>query len=279
MPERQDIQERDAPPGSSIRPLAAATGEKPARASLLSRLFRPAARPAAAPEGMRIYAVGDIHGRADLLDDLTAMILTDSHGAPENRVIVYLGDYIDRGTDSRGVIERLLAPPGGFQAYCLRGNHDQILLDFLEAPAVFRNWRDYGARETLMSYGVIPPRFDDDAAFADAARELRTKLPKHHQRFLESLPYFVRLGDYHFVHAGVRPGTALDAQDPEDMLWIRDDFLYSSADFGAIVVHGHTPEQRPVCKPNRIGLDTGAWTSGRLTAAVFEGTSCRFLHT
>lgn len=230
-----------------------------------------------APEGTRIYAVGDIHGCAREFDSLMALILEDAKDWSGKRELIFLGDYIDRGPDSRGVIERLLAPPKGFSVTHLRGNHDQALLDFLEEPAFFGTWRDFGARETLMSYGVTPPRFDDPNAFGETRDRLQLAIPRTHLEFLASLPLFAKSGGYYFVHAGVRAGVALDRQTPEDLMWIRDEFLLSDDDFGMVVVHGHTPTREPVLRANRIGIDTGAYATGKLTAAVLEGSGCRFL--
>ena len=230
----------------------------------------------AAPEGMRIYAIGDIHGCSKELDQLTTSIVRDSADAPDSRAIVYLGDYIDRGPDSKGVLDRLLNPPSGFAAYHVRGNHDQVMLDFLADPAVYREWGEFGGRETLASYGVAPPR-GDDGAYARARDRLLLALPPRHLDFLNRLPLSVTLGDYLFVHAGIRPGIALGNQSLEDLMWIRNDFLDSTEDFGTVVVHGHTPGENPVRRANRIGVDTGCYASGRLTAAVLEGTTCRFL--
>ena len=231
------------------------------------------------PGGARIYAIGDIHGCAHLLDALTARIVADSAGATGPCRIVYLGDYVDRGPDSKAVIDRLLAPPAGFACSYLRGNHDQILLDFFLNPSVFRIWRDFGARETLMSYGVRPPRFDDDAAFAEARDALRQAMPPEHLAFLSSLELSLEIGGYFFTHAGVRPGIPLGRQSAQDLMWIRDDFLGARGNFGAVIVHGHTPMDQPSRTANRIGVDTGAYATGRLTAAVLEGSTCRFLQT
>jgi serine/threonine protein phosphatase 1 len=243
----------------------------------LRNLVAPRRDVAAAPNGVRIYAVGDIHGCAAELDRLLAHIVDDSREWRGECRIVYLGDYVDRGPDSKGVIERLLKPLSGFSTTCLRGNHDQVLLDFLDNPSLFRTWRDFGGRETLLSYGVRPPLFDDVQAYAEVCDQLRSAIPREHLEFLQQLPFFARIGGYYFVHAGVRNGVSLDEQTPEDMLWIRDEFLTSTDDFGAIVVHGHTPTKTPVQRGNRIGIDTGAYATGVLTAAVLEGSQCRFL--
>ncbi|HEY0303177.1 MAG TPA: metallophosphoesterase family protein [Rhizomicrobium sp.] len=231
------------------------------------------------PEGLRVYAVGDIHGCLAELNALLAKIEDDAAGYAGKRQIVFLGDYVDRGPDSRGVIERILGLHDRSQARAIRGNHDQFLLDFLDEPMLFRQWRDYGGRETLVSYGVSPPLFDDEKAFAAARDAFRDALPPRHLAFLRGLDYAIEIGGFYFVHAGVRPGIALAQQARADLLSIRDDFLLSDSDFGRVVVHGHTPTEGPVRRANRIGVDTGAYATGRLTAAVLEGTSCRFLST
>ena len=249
--------------------------------NLFRRKFSREQRPAASlPADTRVYAVGDIHGRLDLLDTLHDLIVQDSASAPSARLIVYVGDYIDRGPDSKGVIDRLLAPTlDGFQTRHLRGNHDQSLLDFLDDPTHYRQWKDYGARDTLRSYGVAPPRFDNEEALGVARDELAEALPSSHREFLEGLKLSLEIGDYFFVHAGVRPGLPLAKQSPDDLMWIREDFLTSKSDFGKVVVHGHTPTHEPQRRPNRIGIDTGAYATGRLTCAVLEGAQCSFLHT
>lgn len=226
---------------------------------------------------MRLYAVGDIHGCLPQLEQLLELIARDSHGARGRNHVVFVGDYIDRGPDSKGVIDRLLAPMRGFTTTWLLGNHDQTLLDFLGDPSLYREWKNFGAAETLVSYGVSPPRFDDDAAFAVARDQLRQCMPDEHIAFLRRLEEWAVFGDYFFVHAGIRPGIPLDQQDKQDLMWIRGEFLDSQSDFGKVIVHGHTPVDQPESKPNRIGIDTGAYATGRLTAVVLEGTERRFL--
>ena len=234
---------------------------------------------AAIPAGIRVYAIGDIHGQAALLDELLGMIERDGMGRPETKVLVFIGDYVDRGTDSKGVIEQLVNLQADFTGHFLRGNHDQALLDFLANPNSFPIWKDYGAEETLASYGVASPASDEEAALRQTRDSLRKALPAHHLRFFETLKLSETIGDYFFAHAGVRPGTPLDRQEERDLMWIRDEFLNSRSDFGKIIVHGHTPANAPVMRPNRIGIDTGAYLTGRLTALVLEGTRRRFLQT
>jgi calcineurin-like phosphoesterase family protein len=234
------------------------------------------------PAGTRVYAVGDIHGRADLLRRMHELIHFDAYRrqAPRN-VVIYLGDYIDRGTDSPAVVDLLLeAPLPGFTSVHLKGNHEDSLLRFLVDPAIGPAWLAYGGTATLLSYGVRPPeaatRRDE---LARAQRDLAERLPERHRRFMAGLTLAHSEGDYFFVHAGVRPGVPLDRQIEEDLLWIRDEFLESDAEHGKIVVHGHTITPRPDVRRNRIGVDTGAFASGTLTALVLEGAEWAFLQT
>ena len=232
------------------------------------------------PAGMRIYAIGDIHGQLPLLDRLHGAIEADAarHNALQ-RIVVYLGDYVDRGLHSREVVDRLLdGPLPGFRAVHLMGNHEQAVLDFLEDPSFGMQWANFGGLETLHSYGVEDAMgLSRPQDFFAAADRFSEKLPARHLRFLKSLLPSVTLGDYFFVHAGVKPGVPLSRQAVEDMLWIRDEFLGSDEDFGKIVVHGHTPEPEPVMKANRVGVDTGAYITGVLSCVVLEGTELRFL--
>lgn len=237
-----------------------------------------------APEATRIYAVGDIHGRADLLRELHGKILTDAEGQRLYRkIIVYLGDFIDRGKDPKEVIDILIAEPlaaAGFESKCLMGNHERSLLDFLDDPTVGPGWVLYGGESTLLSYGVGHPRGNGmDDRWPLIRDRLRDGIPPPHLAFLESLEPGHIEGGYLFVHAGIRPGVPLEKQELRDMLWIRDDFLKSKADHGLRVVHGHTVSPEPEFQPNRIGIDTGAYASGRLTCLVLEGQALRIIQT
>ena len=244
---------------------------------LLSSLIARGKAPAV-PAGMRVYAVGDVHGRSDLLDVLLAMIAEDAAtSAADRRVVVFLGDYVDRGADSRGVVDRLAAgPPEGFAWVCLRGNHEDMMLSFMADRSLGPAWMRNGGLPTLTSYlGPEAERMD----LAELQRALIAALPTRHLEFLKTLSLTHYEGDYLFVHAGVRPGVALSRQSPADLLWIRDPFLDSQASHGKVVVHGHSIDWRPVERPNRIGIDTGAFTTGHLTALALEGTRRAFLQT
>lgn len=255
---------------------------------MITRLLtrgRPQAREAVAPEvppQSRVYAVGDVHGRVDLLERLHRLIHQDAYErqAPRN-VVVYLGDYIDRGDASPAVIDLLLDQPlPGFQSVHLKGNHEDTLLRFLDDTAIGATWLLYGGAETLASYGVRPPRPAGGGKELERAQaELRVRLPERHRRFLQQLRLTHAEGDYLFAHAGVRPGVPLEQQQEEDLLWIRDEFLLSDAEFGKIVVHGHTITSRPDVQRNRIGIDTGAFATGLLTSLVLEGAEWSFLQT
>jgi serine/threonine protein phosphatase 1 len=233
------------------------------------------------PDGQRVYAVGDVHGRLDLLDDLIARIEADdrARGAAQTH-IVFLGDLVDRGADSAGVIDRLIGlaeTRGDVRFIC--GNHEEMFLRAfrgdLESLKLFVR---FGGRETILSYGV--PETDYERTDYDELLALfRAHVPQRHIAFLEGFEDRVEIGDYVFVHAGLRPGVAIEDQRRSDMRWIRSDFLDSDFEFGKLVVHGHSISDEVVERANRIGLDTGAFASGRLTAMGFEGTARWLLST
>jgi serine/threonine protein phosphatase 1 len=249
---------------------------------MLDRIFRRSGHrrtPPEVPAEKRVYAVGDIHGRSDLLAKIHRSIREDAQGFSGERVCVYVGDYIDRGPDSRGVIEALLGEPlGGFRIHLLIGNHEDILLRFLSDASVAPVWIMNGGGATLDSYGVDWREAAADG-FVAAQAALRRNLPDPHLRFFRSLKPSHEEGGYLFVHAGIRPGRPVERQDPQDLMWIRDEFLYSTADHGKVVVHGHTIAEEPQLLDNRIGIDTGAYATGRLTCLVLEGAEQRILHT
>lgn len=236
------------------------------------------AEPNAGREPDRVYAIGDIHGRRDLLDKMIEAIARDldRHPAP-TALTVTVGDYVDRGSDSRGVIERLRENPFATPFVALRGNHESLLEEFLRDPSIADYWRRLGGLETLHSYGVDVAPLMRGRGHDEAAAALRAALPPSHVAFLASLRLTYSAGRYFFCHAGVRPGVALERQREEDLLWIREEFLESRADFGKVVVHGHTPREAPELRPNRINVDTGAFMSGQLTCAVIEEPGVRFL--
>ncbi len=225
----------------------------------------------------RIYAIGDIHGRLDLLERAIAAIRRDVERHGPAALTVTVGDYVDRGSQSRGVLDRLAANPFPTSYVALKGNHEALLEGFLADPGLGPFWARQGGFETLLSYGVTIDPLAHDADFVDAARQLRGALPAAHVDFLRSLKMSLSRGRYFFCHAGVRPGLPLDRQSEEDLLWIRDEFLLSRANYGKIVVHGHTPAAEPEVLPNRIGIDTGAFASGRLTCVALDDGGCRFL--
>ena len=239
--------------------------------------------PASVPEGVRVYAIGDIHGRADLLaqlHDKIARHAQQSATVSEN-IILYIGDYVDRGPQVREVIDLIVSKPlPGFQSIHLKGNHEAMMLEFLEDATTGMAWRDAGGLETLRSYGAVHGPGNLHPADYDRAREdLEANMPETHKSFLYNLKLSATIGDYFFTHAGVRPGVDLDDQKEEDLLWIRYTFLNSTKDFGKVVVHGHTPDNNVDFKPNQIGIDTGAFMTNVLTCLVLEGTSQDLLQT
>lgn len=235
------------------------------------------------PPGVCVYAVGDVHGRADLLEELHRIIVEDAEQLTPGteKLVVYLGDYVDRGLESRQVIEILLHDRlPDFQAVHLMGNHDAWLLSFLVDAEVGRSWLRYGGDVTLFSYGVrVSQDEDDPKSFEVLQMALRAKIPQDHVDFLRRLELTFQSGDYLFVHAGIRPGVPIAQQMADDVLWIREPFLSWKQDFGKIVVHGHTVEPEPAIRRNRIGIDTGACWTGRLTCLVLEEETRRFLST
>jgi serine/threonine protein phosphatase 1 len=234
------------------------------------------------PAGTRVYAIGDIHGRLDLLRAIETRIADElARNRPERSVVVYLGDYVDRGPDSRAVIDRLLdTPVPADRVVHLLGNHEEAMRRFLVDRSIGSSWMGFGGLQTLASYGASPdPLLPPREWFEQAQAALAAALPDRHRAFLDRLALSHREGDYLFVHAGIRPGVAFDCQDPEDLIWIRHEFLDSALDHGCIVVHGHSISAVPQIRANRIGIDTGAFYSGRLTALVLEGTERRFLST
>jgi len=245
---------------------------------------------AAAPDGVRLYAIGDVHGCRQPLRRLLADIARDADAAPAGHEVrlVFVGDYVDRGPDSAGVVDDLLSLardglPGGrpAQVVTLKGNHEEYLLRFLNGDAdAGMGWMMNGGAETLASYDVEPPSMQRGLAASEAAAAAAAfarAMPAAHRDFYEGLSLWHEAGDYFFAHAGVDPTRRLDAQDPHDLIWIREPFLSDDRDLGRVVVHGHTPRDQVDERTNRIGIDTGAVYGGHLTAACFWGTERRYL--
>lgn len=248
---------------------------------MLGALFRRADPPAyALPAGTRAYAIGDVHGRRDLLEELLLRIDAERARDPRpSEHLILLGDLIDRGPESRGVLDLLLerqaADPG---LTILGGNHEAMLVAMLDGDLRdLESWLHFGGEECAVSYGLDPIALLADPQAAPAM--LRAAIPPAHAALLRALPDSLRLGDVLFVHAGIRPGVALAAQDPRDLRWIRTPFLRSTADHGALIVHGHTVVGEPEVHPNRIAVDTGASATGRLTALCMDGAERSFLAT
>lgn len=213
-----------------------------------------------------VYAVGDIHGRFDLLRGAEERIEADL-GADTRALVIYLGDYIDRGPSSADVIEHLLNPvTPRFTRLCLRGNHEDMFMQFLQSPREAEGWLDVAGRETLFSYKLDPKKLRDSLSSPWATEQLlQSHIPERHRTFLDALPYFARWKSYLFVHAGIMPGIPLHKQDREDLLWIREPFLTVGPELPVTVVHGHTPQDEVSYGPRRIGIDTGAYATGRLS--------------
>jgi serine/threonine protein phosphatase 1 len=255
----------------------------PARLHGAEPMWRAAREPRwrSLPPGERVYAVGDIHGRADLLEEMLALIAAHAARSPSRSVtMIWLGDYVDRGPSSRAVIDLLIGSAGEpHRSVFLMGNHEEAMLRFLVDPGAGRQWFSFGGLQTLGSYGVAVADSRARGFYDEARAALLAALPRPHRDFFESLKFSEVIGDFFFCHAGVRPGVALDAQDPQDLIWIRDEFLYWRHDFGKTIVHGHTPVHEPELRPNRVNVDTGAYATGCLTCAVIEGSEIGFLST
>ncbi|OFX01485.1 MAG: hypothetical protein A3E78_06790 [Alphaproteobacteria bacterium RIFCSPHIGHO2_12_FULL_63_12] len=244
---------------------------------MLGKLFGAKGPAAAMPDGERAYAIGDIHGCAGLLDDLLALIDKDDGGARSR--LILLGDYVDRGGDSRTVIDRLVALSAARpDTIFLKGNHEQAMLDFLDQPELNEEWLHWGGDKTLESYGVedIWRRHP-----GDLARDLAEALPAAHRAFIGALDLWRLCGDYAFVHAGFKPGVPIDDQRAEDCLWIRGEFHNAAPEQrpDKVVIHGHHPVKKPLDAGWRVDVDTGAVWSDALTAVALEGTTRRFIST
>ncbi|OYQ37196.1 hypothetical protein CHU95_02070 [Niveispirillum lacus] len=233
------------------------------------------------PDGQLVYAIGDIHGEAGLLRQLLATLRADAdrHAQGAAITLIFLGDYLDRGPDSRQVLDILTDNPfPGARLQFLRGNHEQALLDFLVTPVEAQAWLRFGGTETLSSYGVrASPGLSDPARLMGLAQEMAERLPESHLAFLRQTRLMSIVGDYVFVHAGIRPGVPLAAQQPDDLLWIRDGFMDRPFRSDHAIVHGHTIIDIPILTGNRIGIDTGAYATGVLTALALSGQDRRLV--
>jgi serine/threonine protein phosphatase 1 len=232
-----------------------------------------------APEGFTVYCVGDIHGRLDLLIDVQRRIDEDkARSRTEHAAEIYLGDYIDRGPDSAGVVSRLIARARGTRAIFLRGNHEQMLLKFLEGDDdCLEHWRAVGGTATLRSYGVETSLLTRPASAEELRQNLCENLPPEHRSFYDLTGAYIRAGAYLAVHGGIRPGIRLEDQKAADLLGIRQDFLQYNGEFDFIVVHGHTPVAVPDLRHNRINIDTGAFATNRLTCLRIGSEGARIL--
>ncbi|RXZ64120.1 serine/threonine protein phosphatase [Pelagerythrobacter rhizovicinus] len=245
----------------------------------LRKIFR--ARPAmprpSVPEGERIYVMGDVHGRIDLFQPLVHAIENDDvEASPATTTIVLLGDLVDRGPDSAGVVASARALQTRRKVRILAGNHEEMFLESFEDRRVLRHFLKHGGRETLFSYGITRDRYNE-STLDELQQLMRDAVPEADRQFLSGFEEYVIAGDYLFVHAGIRPEVRLEEQSRHDLLWIRDQFLHHAAPHSHVVVHGHT-----ICDPvderaNRIGIDTGAYRTGKLTALVLEGDTRRYI--
>ena len=266
-------------------PLSIINASRQRRDRMLTKLFRSRtggdAGATTVPPGERVYAIGDIHGRLDLLDYLLAEVdADDAARPPAATTLVLLGDVIDRGPQSAEVVERLrqlsAERPG---TRFLLGNHEEVFLAALDgSERALRGFCKIGGRETILSYGIDPRRYEQ-MSYEDVADALETVVPPEHRAFLQSFEDMVVIGDYAFVHAGVHPGKALDAQNIVDLRWIREPFLDHRKRLEKLIVHGHTITPEVEWREHRIGIDTGAYESGCLTALGLEGSDRWVLQT
>lgn len=228
---------------------------------------------ARAPEGLRLYAIGDVHGCLDMLERVHDRIEADLAARPvADWRVIHVGDYVDRGPDSRGVVEYLMRRSAADPRHvCLMGNHDEMFVTVLRGDAGYLSlWLEHGGVETLASYGLSRDDFERRAVYGEGFDDA---IPPDHLDFLAGLGHWERHGDYFFAHAGIDPGRPLEAQEPRDLMWIRGPFLHDDRDHGVVVIHGHTPVERLDLRMNRIGIDTAAVFGGTLSCIVLEGAS------
>jgi serine/threonine protein phosphatase 1 len=251
---------------------------------LFARSKRPVERRPATPAGALIYAIGDVHGRLDLLQDLTGAILQDAAGSrtAQKPELIFVGDYVDRGPDSAGVIDHVigLTERDDIVVHTLKGNHEETMLAFLDDARTGQVWAEFGGLQTLASYDVAAPIVRTDLEAWETTRQaFVATAPERHVAFLKRLELYVVAGDYVFVHAGLRPGVPLAGQTEQDMLWIRREFLEATRPFEKVVIYGHTPQRDAVIEPHRIGIDTGAFVTGVLTALRLSGEDMTLIQT
>jgi serine/threonine protein phosphatase 1 len=251
----------------------------------LSKLFKKKSKQGTlyyVPEDTCVYAVGDIHGRLDLLKEMNQKIIDDMKKNPcARKVVVYLGDYIDRGRESKGVISELISNPiAGAEIIHLRGNHEQTMIDYFGDKELAASWFLWGGAATVRDYGVGEwDKHGRRLNLTEVHEQFVNAVPDDHKEFIRALPYTHEEGDYVFVHAGFRPHLPMDEQNSHDMMTIRDTFIKSAYDFGKMVVFGHTVQEEVFKAPGRLGIDTGAYATGVLTAVVLCGSEQRFLQT
>lgn len=266
-------------PGSKLGRIRRAIRE----AFAAPRQIRVKASESRVPDGQLVYAIGDIHGRSDLLRALVEKISEDAMRrltASQQPTVIFVGDYVDRGPDSRGVIDFLLNElPADWDCRFLKGNHEEALLTFLQDPKFGDVWRDFGGLQALSSYGVSPVRIGGEIDWPTTAAAFESAFPQAHFDFLSGLRLCETIGDYVFVHAGVRPGIPLEYQSERDLLWIREEFTAARRALPQTVVYGHSPNENVALGPGRIGIDTGAYVTGTLTAAGFSGADVWYLST
>ncbi len=255
--------------------------KQPTETTIRSKAGKVGLDQASVPEGVVVYAIGDIHGRADLLEQKLARIMADPVTGSQKKTVIYLGDLVDRGLKSRQVIDLILAHEETHEIdqVWLMGNHEEFMVRFLEDPENSMEWLTYGGAETLLSYNisVAAGAFNAQKAIK-AAEDLQVALQEAgHDHFFARFKDSFELGDYLFVHAGIDPEKPIAGQGPEILRWIREPFLSFSGTLAKVVVHGHTVTEEPTVRNHRIGLDTGAYYSGQLTCLRLEGRDYRFL--
>lgn len=231
------------------------------------------------PSDIVIYAIGDIHGRDDLLKGIHDIIDSDRQRASGDKksVEIYVGDYVDRGPNSREVVDRLIDRNKLHNCHFVRGNHEVLFMRYLDGSLPLSAWKKCGGIPTIVSYGITSVSTAGSQSESHIQTQFRAKIPKNHIEFLRStIPYCVA-GDLLFVHAGIRPGVPLERQSEDDLFWIRREFLSSTKDLGHIVVHGHSPVSEVEFKRNRINIDTGAFTSGKLTCLRLDQQGAQVL--